>query len=146
MKTRLEICFFCGMIGFVLLYFYMGTDIFRGVIVVIVGLLIVIMLLYIRRIIKGNRVSLFLEELRAKKREMLVDATVTKVENMIWKYSQVEDATLECEYTDHMGKLHVFKASGIIGKFKVKIGDTVQVVVEPNKWSNYQILLKDIVD
>ena len=83
---------------------------------------------------------------KESKRSCIVEATVTKVENMIWKYSQVEDASLECEYTDQKGKVHVFKVSEIIGKFNVKVGDKVQVVVEPDKWSNYQILLNDIVD
>ena len=68
------------------------------------------------------------------------------VQNMIWKYSQVEDASLECEFVEQNGEKHIFKCTGIIGKFNVNVGDTVKVLVEPDKWSNYQIVLEGIVD
>lgn len=105
-----------------------------------------ILFIYMRRMIKKDVIKSKIIVRMESKRNLIVEATVTKVENMIWKYSQVEDATLECEYIDQKGKVHIFKVSGIIGKFNVKVGDTVQVAVEPNKWSNYQILLNDIVD
>ncbi len=102
--------------------------------------------IYIRRILKNDLIKTKIIKRKESKRNFIVIATVTKVENMIWKYSQVEDASLECEYTDQKGKVHIFKVSGVIGKFNVKKGDTVQVLVEPNKWSNYQIVLNGIVD
>lgn len=102
--------------------------------------------IFIRRILKNDLIKIKIMKRKESKRSCIVEATVTKVENMIWKYSQVEDASLECEYIDQKGKVRVFKVSGIIGKFNVKVGDTVLVMVQPNKWSNYQILLNDIVD
>ncbi|MBO5241875.1 MAG: hypothetical protein J6B19_04300 [Lachnospiraceae bacterium] len=146
MEMRLKIAFGAFLIALVLLFYELGTDVFRGAAIVIVGLLIVFFLLYIRRVIKRSNLVMWQNDIRAKRRVQLVFATVTKVENMIWKYSQVEDASLECEFVEQNGEKHIFKCTGIIGKFNVNVGDTVKVLVEPDKWSNYQIVLEGIVD
>lgn len=146
MKIRLLICAALLMIAVFVSYDFMGTDIFLVGLIVNIGLFFTIVALGIRRLIKSKPLQQYQETQKAEKRSLSIDATVTKVENMIWKYSRVEDASLECEYVDQTGKTHVFKVSGVVGKFNVKIGDTVKVLVEPNEFSNYQIMLNDIVD
>lgn len=146
MKIRLSICAILFVIAIFILYDFMGTDIFLGALIVNIGLFLTIMFLGIRRLIKSKPLERYLESEKAEKRKLCIDATVTKVENMIWKHSQVEDASLECEYVDQTGKKHTFNVVGVIGKFNVKVGDTVKVLVDPDEFSNYQILLDGIVE
>lgn len=80
-----------------------------------------------------------------KKRNNIITATVTKIENGLMNKSQIETSSLECVGIDSKGKRYKFHVNDVIGKFIVKEGETVQVKVEQNNWKNYQIMLNNIV-
>ena len=77
---------------------------------------------------------------------IVITAKVTKVNNMMWAKKKLYDSDLECESSNENGEKYVFKIQGVKAKFKVREGDNVNVLVEEGNWSNYQILLADIVE
>ncbi len=121
---------------------YLGTTFIDGCIFIILGLICIYIFILI---VRACRYGYIVERWKEKKRNNIITATVTKIENGLMNKSQIETSSLECVGIDSKGKRYKFHVNDVIGKFIVKEGETVQVKVEQNNWKNYQIMLNNIV-
>lgn len=144
MKDKLYTILILVCLGFMIKS--MGTDVFEFFGVCAVGIIVPFFIIGLRRLFKGNGIKNKMAKLKEERRNTVITAKVTKVNNMMWVKKRTYDCDLYCEKVDENGRKYEFKAEGVNAKFKVKEGDLVSVVVETGNWSNYQIILVDIVE
>ena len=134
------------MIGLGIAISYLGTDMLIALGVILGGVSITFLLLFFRRILSRNQINEHIRQKKENRRNTVITAKVTKVNNMMWAKKKLYDSDLECECSNENGEKYVFKIQGVKAKFKVREGDNVNVLVEEGNWTNYQILLADIVE
>lgn len=90
---------------------------------------------------RGEDAKVLMEEKRSKK----LICVITKIENELDTVEYMDKVRINCEYLELDGKKYRFKSEKVLGITECKIGDAINVLVDPQDYNNYYVQIQEVI-